>query len=271
MPKMFCTWRATVCSLITSASAMSRLLRPAATSRKTSSSRAVRPWVSGACAPPRRARSGPAPSRAKTSRAASSSSAAVSSSSSARQASPTSTRTRAPSYGASSSARSARRRGGAVSAPWASPRARRTAPRAWAAAAGSAPPSEPAAISSSSAAARSASSFSPVAEQDLDERRQEGGALHRVGRLAERPPHGRRRRVLVSLGQPEQGEARLGLPAVRARAAVRLLGLAEPAEQSQELPLAVVSLSDPRAAHPRTGRPPSSPPRARPPTSRAAA
>ena len=41
---MFCRWRATVCSLITSAAAIVRLLCPSATRRRTSSSRGVRPW-----------------------------------------------------------------------------------------------------------------------------------------------------------------------------------------------------------------------------------
>ena len=41
--KMFCRCRATVCSLITSSTAMSRFVLPAATSRRTSASRAVSP------------------------------------------------------------------------------------------------------------------------------------------------------------------------------------------------------------------------------------
>ena len=48
MAKMFCTCRATVCSLMTSADAISRLLFPAATRRSTSSSRGVSPCVSRA-------------------------------------------------------------------------------------------------------------------------------------------------------------------------------------------------------------------------------
>jgi len=43
--KMFCTCLATVCSLITNAEAISRLLFPVATSRNTSSSRGVKPCV----------------------------------------------------------------------------------------------------------------------------------------------------------------------------------------------------------------------------------
>ena len=38
---MFWTWRETVCGLITSSAAISRFVRPAATSRSTSSSRSV--------------------------------------------------------------------------------------------------------------------------------------------------------------------------------------------------------------------------------------
>ena len=57
MAKMFCMWRATVCSLITKRVAISRLLFPAATRRKTSSSRSLSPYgsplkPSGAARPP---------------------------------------------------------------------------------------------------------------------------------------------------------------------------------------------------------------------------
>ena len=45
--KMFATWRAAVFSLITSSCARARLLAPAATSRRTSSSRALRPSRAG--------------------------------------------------------------------------------------------------------------------------------------------------------------------------------------------------------------------------------
>ena len=78
--KMFCRWRATVCSLITSAVAISRFVRPVATSRSTSHSRSVsanrraRPGR----ARPARARSGRAPSRSNVARAASSSRSAAS-------------------------------------------------------------------------------------------------------------------------------------------------------------------------------------------------
>ena len=46
--KMLLTWRSTVRSLRTSSSAIALLVRPAATSRSTWSSRAVRPWASAA-------------------------------------------------------------------------------------------------------------------------------------------------------------------------------------------------------------------------------
>ena len=66
LAKMFCRWRATVCSLMTNSSAIARLLFPAAANRSTSSSRALRPWVSTGvptCASDSsRARSGVAPS-----------------------------------------------------------------------------------------------------------------------------------------------------------------------------------------------------------------
>ena len=45
---MFCRCLATVCSLITSAAAISRLLFPEATSRSTSSSRSDSPWLAPA-------------------------------------------------------------------------------------------------------------------------------------------------------------------------------------------------------------------------------
>ena len=90
LAKMFCTWRATVCSLITSSAAISRLLLPAATSRSTSSSRGVSPRRVAGAGQRVDARRRPAPRRAarRRSRAASSSSAAVSSSPSARHAEP---------------------------------------------------------------------------------------------------------------------------------------------------------------------------------------
>ena len=87
--KMFCTWRATVCALMTRIVAISRLVRPVATSRRTSNSRSVSspcPVVVGASTAPRRSRSGVAPSRSNVARAASSSSSAASRSPSARQA-----------------------------------------------------------------------------------------------------------------------------------------------------------------------------------------
>src|SRR5205823_1640548 len=58
--KMFWTCRATVCSLITSAAAISRLLFPVASRRSTSSSLAVNPWAAatGSVSESREARSG---------------------------------------------------------------------------------------------------------------------------------------------------------------------------------------------------------------------
>src|SRR5215203_2414417 len=104
---MLLTCRSTVLSLRTSSAAIALLVRPAETSRRTCNSRSVSPWYSPAAArrtsESTRARSGAAPNCSKTKRAASNSISAVSSSPSARQARPTRTRTRAASYGASSS------------------------------------------------------------------------------------------------------------------------------------------------------------------------
>src|SRR5206468_12238946 len=46
LAKMFCRWRATVCSLTTSVDAIARFVFPAATRRSTSSSRGLRPCAS---------------------------------------------------------------------------------------------------------------------------------------------------------------------------------------------------------------------------------
>ena len=104
---MLLTCRSTVRSLIVRASAIARLVKPAATRRRTSTSRVLRPPGAAASsasadvpAPASsRARSGVAPNRSNTSRAASVSSAAPSASPSVRQAAAVRTRTRAVSYG----------------------------------------------------------------------------------------------------------------------------------------------------------------------------
>ena len=49
--KMFCTCLATVCSLITNTTAISRLLFPVATSRSTSSSRGLKPCIPSPSSP----------------------------------------------------------------------------------------------------------------------------------------------------------------------------------------------------------------------------
>jgi hypothetical protein len=102
---MFCTCRATVCSLITSLEAICLLVSPAAMSERTSTFHAVNPPAgeAGAEEPSNCMRSDLAPSRSNTQRAASNSISADCSSPSARQASPSRTRTRAASYGASTS------------------------------------------------------------------------------------------------------------------------------------------------------------------------
>ena len=139
LAKMFCTCRATVCSLITSAVAISRLLLPARPGLAPRSSRAVSPCAarvafrtsassrarSGAHRGartrrgPRRARARPSPRpRARGTRSA------------------IRTRTRAASYGAPSSCQSASA-GRARQAPLGSPSASATAPAACAASAAS--------------------------------------------------------------------------------------------------------------------------------------
>ena len=88
---MFWRCRATVCSLMCRAAPISRLVLPAATSRRTSHSRPVSPDASpGGCPPSAaiRSRSGRAPSRSNVALAASSSSSADSTSPSAGHAAP---------------------------------------------------------------------------------------------------------------------------------------------------------------------------------------
>src|SRR5215470_8608601 len=66
LARMFDTWTLAVLAEMNSSAAMSRLLRPAATRRRTSISRAVRPRAPGGCPPDGtegRLRRGPQPSR----------------------------------------------------------------------------------------------------------------------------------------------------------------------------------------------------------------
>lgn len=164
---MLDTCRSTVRSLTTSSAAMALFVCPAATRRKTSSSRRVSPCRgrdgAGRVGPSRWARSTTAPSRSNASRAASNSSAAASSSPSVRHASPTSSRTRATSYGASSSCHRCHERRSATSAAGASPPASSTAPLASAASASSMALEWRPAISSSSPQALRAVAASPEA------------------------------------------------------------------------------------------------------------
>ena len=186
-----------------------------------------------------RARSGAAPSSLNALRAASSSHAAPSWSPSTRHASPSSTRARAQSYGASTCCHSWHARRSAVAAGPASPSARSTAPRADAAIAASTGPPNPSAISASSTDAPLRELHVADGQHDLHVRRQQLGALEPARRRVE----GTRDRggggVGASLGQPQQGQTRLGLPTPLARAAERLLRLGELPQQPMDLALPV--------------------------------
>src|SRR5919201_2332976 len=130
--RMFCTWRAAVCSLITSVDAISRLLFPVAISLRTSSSRCVSPCaevVAPRVSESTCATSGAAPSCSNVSRAAASSSTNASSSPRARHACATSIRIRAVSYGASSVCHAWDACRSVTRARIASPSASSTAPR----------------------------------------------------------------------------------------------------------------------------------------------
>ena len=247
MAKMLLTWRATVFSLITSSSAIARFVLPVATSRTTSSSRAVNPPAG--CGAPRResassrATSGAAPSSSKARRAASSSSSAASLSPSCRHARETRTRARANSYGAPSSCQ--------VRLAW----------RSWARAA------EGVAVGQRdrSAGLRDQSGQHAAAkarrtrlelggrlsrllelahrEHDLDERRQQAHSRERLSRLRERPPDRSRRGLAVPLGKAQQREARLRFPAERAGVPIRVLGGGRLATQAVQLALPVGRLA----------------------------
>ena len=158
---------------------------------------------------------GPAllPAVRRCSRAASSSNAAVSSSPRARQASPRSTRTRATSYGTSSSChalpRPAQREQGSPRVAFGqvdrslSVRNHRIQHAALVAYRDL--------LSSLAGAAR----LLGIAhgEHDLDVGGQEPRAFQGIGRLVHHPADRGGRRVVVPLGQPQQGQTRLRLPA----------------------------------------------------------
>ena len=88
-----------------------------------------------------------------------------------------------------------------------------------------------------------ASSSSPTASMISTYAGRRPARVERLGCLADHPADRRRRRVLLALGQAEQGEARLRLPPGPARVTVRLLGLVELALEPMDLPLAVERLA----------------------------
>ena len=237
---MFCTWRATVCSLITSSPAISRLLFPAATRRSTSSSRPERPCESPSAGGSTRARSGAAPSSGRSRRPPPARAALLP----RRRARSTPGQERAcPRHLVRRVERRAR-----SGAPRAGRRARRAHPRgerdrtarvrdhrrehrALVA---------PGELLQLAAGAACASSISPDVECDLDVRRKERCPLQRLGDLRRGPADRRECHVTVPLGQTELGEAGLRLPAEAARLAVGLLGGGELAAKPQQLGPAVV-------------------------------
>ncbi len=243
---MFCRCRATVCSLMTSADAISRLLRPAATSRSTSSSRGVSPWLSTGPRPmsaSTRARSGARPEPREhlpgrlelEQRRVVIAQGARTPARAARACAPPRTAPRAP-------ATSPTRGAATTSAAPASPVASSTAPRDSAASAPIIPLCQRSAISCSSAQAPRAASDVAHRQHDLDVGGQQPGAPGGLGRLAQQPADRRGRRRAIPLRQPQQRQARLRLVAAAARLAVRLLGRAELALQALDLPLPVARL-----------------------------
>ena len=219
LAKMLLTWRATVFSLMTSSAAIARLVLPGrdqAQHLQLARRQAVRVAGRGRRerldagevghgaellrrrrAPPR------APARRRPRRRG------------ARQARPSSTRTRAASYGTSSSCHGCHARRSAVSAARASPSASSTAPCACAAIARSSGSSTPAASSSSSSQAARAARDVAGGEHDLDVRGQQTprAAADPAPRRApggSRPP--RRPR---GPGEAQQRQPRLRLPPAR--------------------------------------------------------
>ena len=237
---MFCRCRATVCSLITSSAAISRLVAPArhqaehlalpggearpadgrrrgqrgALGRGPGGRRAARTWRT-----PRRARAGPRPRRPAPGR-------------------------RAPPAPRPARRRTARRAcatglpppAAAATPRRAAPAASSTAPRAWSATA-----------CSSGGASRGIGDGGQLAarvrgggcltrgEVDLHRRRQQHRPVDPAAALLDEPSHRRGRRRDVPLRQPQQREARRGLPARAARRAVRPLGGVQLAAQPVQL------------------------------------
>ena len=233
---MFCRCRATVCSLRVSSVAISRFVRPRATSRSTSSCRAVRPCgdeeASGTSRP---ARSGAAPSSVNDRRAASSSSEAPSSSPSA----PARTGDEdADPRGVVRGAELCPDRAGPAEVDQRGPRvaARELdgAPRLCDEGVEHLAP-VPLHDRPELVARRTRLVHLAGVERDLDERGQQRRPSQRIRRLVERAAECLQRRVPTSLRDAEQGEARLRLPPEPARLAVRGLRLAQLAAEAVEL------------------------------------
>ena len=233
--KMLLTCRSTVRSLIVRASAIARLVSPAATRRRTSTSRALRPpgrERRGGRASPGRARSAAAPSRSNTSRAASVSSGgavmvaerATRIARSGPGPSPLRTghraRARLPTPGGGPPARPGRRLPRAARRPrpgWPSPAgaARRATRRV---SPGDPPPRGPRRGRPAARAISTAGSSSLAADQV-------------VGRLGHRTPDRGDRGVDLTLRQPQQRESGLGQAAPRAGLAIPGLCTVEPPAQ----------------------------------------
>ena len=252
---MFCTWRATVCSLMTSSEAISRLLFPAATRRSTSSSRGVSPCVSrepdGEVSESTRRQVGPCPELLED----------------------------------AAGTFELERRRVLVAQRAAGHREQDTNPRglvgrlellpglrcppqrdhrgAWIplgqldrAAAVRRHRTEHSALVGGrdllelvGGAARLVEL--PLGKHDLDERRQQRRAAERSGRLVEHTANRSSGRIVSALGEPELRQSRLGLPAVPTGRAVRLLGGVELPEQAMQLRLPVVGLPGSDLGQPR--------------------
>src|SRR4029450_6921836 len=242
---MLLTCRSTVRSLRNSSAAIDRLVWPAATRRSTCSSRPVSPPAALAVclvSASTRARSGPASNSRKTQPAASSSISAPSWSPSWRRASPIRTRTRAASYGTSRSCQAAHAWRSAWRAARASPSPSSTAPLAWAATASSAEWPWPLGGGADRLQQRRAEVVGDLGQligrgvgrlavaggvHDLDMGGEQLGPRHAVRRLVHHPADRRRRDVDLSLGQPQQGQAGLRVPAQLAGPTGARLGLRE--------------------------------------------
>src|SRR5215216_973262 len=196
-----------------------------------------------------RARSGAAPRLAKSPRAASSSNAAVSSSPRARQATPRSTRTRAVSYGTSSSCHTCRALGDddqgipnvAVGQVDRSPgvRSHRTK---------HATLKTCRELREISAGAASLLDLA-YGQHDLDVGRKETYALRRLGGLAHSAADRGARGRCVRLGQAQQGQTRQRLPPAAAGVPVGCFGSGELPPQTVDLTLPVAGTGDRSPIH----------------------